>query len=102
MAWRVTSSIEHRATTAAPATIRQTDPTPRPPCRPESQFFSSENAVSCRAGRIRRSPAEELVDVPAEVVGVEGLGLRRHGEVDGGEHGPLDVQIEDPLGGLDG
>ena len=38
----------------------------------------------------------------AEFGRVERLGLGRQREVDGGEHRPLDVQVEDPLGRLYG
>ena len=43
-----------------------------------------------------RAP-EEAVDVRAEVGRVERLGLGRHREVDGGEHRPLDVQVQHAL-----
>ena len=41
---------------------------------------------------------EEAVDVPTEIVRVERLRLGCHREVDGGEHAPLDVQVQDPRG----
>ena len=49
----------------------------------------------------RRSALEEPVDVGAQLGRVERLGLGRHREVDGGEHGPLDVQVQHPLRRLD-
>src|SRR3954454_1946740 len=73
-----TNTNEPSASTAAAATIRRTDFT-CDPLKRERDFFCTENAVSCRIGLIVGA-AEEPVDVPAEVVGVERLGLRRHGE----------------------
>src|SRR5437763_609404 len=81
------------------ATIRRREPTCTPPTRRESDFFSVENAVSCRSG-LFTAAAEELVDGGAEIVGVERLALRCHSEVDRGQLGSLDMEVQHPLGGL--